>query len=120
MVFPVIADGETRTVTDGRGASIEVPADIQRVICIDDGLAEQVMYSLGVDKTLVGVGSTCLQQDWKVDVPRVSGSNITMTGGMNTFSSLRPDVKQLPLVAQYNAPPNFEMIAELKPDVVII
>ncbi len=120
LTISVLADGETRSVTDGRGITMEVPADIQRVVCIDDGLAEQVMYSLGVDKTLVGVGSTCLQQDWKVDVPKISGSNITMTGGMNTFSSLRPDVKQLPLVAQYNSPPNFEMIAELKPDVVII
>lgn len=120
MVIPCIALGETRTVTDGRGVSIEVPADIQRVVCIDDGLAEQVMYSLGVDKSLVGVGSTCLIQDWKVDIPTVSGLNISMTGGMNTFSRLRPDVKQIPLVAQYNAPPNFEMIAELNPDVVII
>lgn len=120
VISPVIADGGMRTVTDGRGISMEVPETIQRVVCIDDGLAEQVMYSLSVDSALVGVGSTCLQQDWFVNIPKVDGSNITMSGGMNTFSHLRPDIKQLPLVAQYNAPPNFEMIADLTPDVVII
>ncbi len=115
-----LASEDTRTVVDGRGASVEVPEEIDRVVTISDGLVEGVMTVLGVEKTLVGLGSSALQSVSTYEYPSVNGENFSMKDGMNTVNYLNPWIKELPLVAQYGQAPNYEVLASLNPDVIII
>jgi len=121
--FCTAADAATagrRTVIDSRGVEVQVPVDVQRVITISDGLIEGVMTVLGVQHTLVGIGSKCLQDvdTYAYDVG--DGQTLTLSGGVNTVTKLNPWMKDLPLVADYGVAPNYETLARLNPDVVIM
>lgn len=111
---------ETRTVIDSRGVEVQVPAEIKRVVTISDGLVEGTMTVLGVQNTLIGLGSSSLQNVAKYEYPSVKGENFTMSDGMNTMRYLNPWFKDLPLIAQYGQAPNYEVLAGLNPDVIII
>ena len=111
---------ETRTVVDSRGAEVQIPAEIKRVVTISDGLVEGTMTVLGVQNTLVGLGSSSLQSVAKYEYPSIEGENFTMSDGMNTMRYLNPWFKDLPLIAQYGQAPNYEVLAGLNPDVIII
>ncbi|AEB67711.1 MAG: vitamin B12-transporter protein BtuF [Methanosaeta sp. PtaU1.Bin060] len=115
-----LASEETRTVVDGRGASVQVPAEIDRVVTISDGLVEEVMTVLGVQDKLVGLGSECLPKVWQIDYPTVNGGNFSYHDGMNVVNYLNPKIKDLPLVAKSGVAPNYEVLAGLKPDVIIV
>jgi iron complex transport system substrate-binding protein len=114
------ASEDTRTVVDGRGESVQVPAEIDRVVTISDGLVEEVMTVLGVQDKLVGIGSECLPKVWQIDYPTVDGGNFSYHDGMNVANYLNTGIGDLPLVAKYNVAPNYEVLASLKPDVIII
>jgi iron complex transport system substrate-binding protein len=96
-----------------------VPLEIERVVTISDGLVEGVMTSLGIEEKLIGLGSDCLPKLWEWEYPTVEGKNYTLEG-MNTVNYLNPWIRDLPLVASYGMPPNYEMLVSLDPEVVII
>jgi len=114
----IASAAENRTVVDSRGVSVEIPADIHRVVTIDDGLVESVMSALGVENTLVGVGSSCLQSTFNYTYNTVSGSNYTYDDGMNVVTYLHPEIRNLPLIAEDAV--NAEALAALSPDVVFL
>ena len=111
---------ETREVTDSRGVAVDVPADIDRVVTISDGLIEGTMLVLGEEDKIVGIGSTCLPKIWNYTYESVKGEPIIYQDGANPVSLLYPHLRELPIVANGDAAPNFEAIAELEPDVVIL
>ncbi|WP_261789050.1 ABC transporter substrate-binding protein [Methanosarcina siciliae] len=75
---------------------------------------------LGVDDTLVGLGSKGLQYEGDFFYPTDSGTNVTVSGGKHVVLALSPDVKDLPLVVDYGVAMNYETLASLEPDVIII
>ena len=97
-----------------------MPAEIDRVVTISDGLVEEVMTILGVQDRLVGLGSECLPKVWQIDYPTVEGGNFSYHDGMNVVNYLYPKIKDLPLVAKSGVAPNYEVLAGLNPDVIII
>jgi len=78
------------------------------------------MTVLGVEKTLVGLGSSALQSVSTYEYPSVNGQNFSVKDGMNTVNYLNPWIKDLPLVAQYGQAPNYEVLASLNPDIIIV
>ncbi|WP_265581126.1 ABC transporter substrate-binding protein [Methanofollis aquaemaris] len=113
-------DESYRTVVDSRGVEVQVPTDIKRVVTVSDGMVEGVMYGLGVEDTIVGVGSTCLQRVYNFTWPSVTGTPIVYEDGMNTASYLNPKLMDLPLVGKSGQAINYESLAALNPDLVII
>lgn len=114
------AADETRSVVDSRGEVVQVPTEIRRVVTISDGLIEGTMLILGEEDKIVGIGSTCLPKVWNYTYQSVSGKTFSYEEGANPVSFLYPRFRELPIVAGGDAAPNFESIAELKPDVVIL
>lgn len=111
---------ENRTIIDSRGIAVQVPAEINRVVTISDGLIEGTMLVLGEEDKIVGIGSTCLPKIWNYIYESVKEKPIVYEDGANPVSFLYPHLRELPIVANGDAAPNFEAIAELKPDVVIL
>ncbi|MBP2133079.1 ABC-type Fe3+-hydroxamate transport system substrate-binding protein [Methanomicrobium sp. W14] len=114
------SDEQFRTVTDSRGVEVVVPAKIDRVATVSDGLVEEVMYILGVDNTLVGLGSKGLQYEAGSSYSLENGKNLSIEGGKNVALALSPQLKELPLFMDYGSAMNIETLASLKPDVVIM
>ena len=110
----------TRIVTDARGKMVAVPQKINRVVTISDGLVESVMLILGVQDTLMGVGSYCLQHTFDLSWTTEGGETFSRTGGGIPVTMLYPRIKTLPRIAMATAAPNYEEIARLKPDVMIV
>ncbi|WP_421909055.1 ABC transporter substrate-binding protein [Methanolacinia petrolearia] len=115
-----VSDSGYRTVVDSRGVEVEIPEDIERVVTVSDGLVEGVMYSLGVEDTLVGLGSACIGKDWTYSYPTDDGTYVNGSGGCNVMQVLYPEIKELPLAMQSGAAMNYETLSSLDPDVVII
>ncbi|MDD2835894.1 MAG: ABC transporter substrate-binding protein [Methanothrix sp.] len=115
-----LAAEETRTVVDSRGVEVQIPAEINRVVTISDGLIEGTMLVLGEEDKIVGIGSSCLPKVWNYTYESVKGEAIVYEDGANPVSFLYPRLREIPIIANGNAAPNFEAIAELKPDVVIL
>lgn len=111
--------GETRKITDSRKIMVEVPARINRVVTISDGLVEGVMTFLGKAHTIVGVGSEALQKTWDYSFDSINNSSFSYKEGMNPVTYLNPWIKDVPLVAA-DSIINYETLARLDPDVVII
>nr|BAG28259.1 solute-binding protein of iron ABC transporter [Desulfotignum balticum] len=109
-----------RSVTDQRGVSVKVPMKIERVVTICDGLVESVMTALGVQNSIVGLGSACIPKHWEYTYPTVAGESYDYTDGMNTVTFLNPFFMDLPLVAQSGTGINYETLASLNPDVVFL
>jgi len=111
---------EYRIVTDMRGKEVKLPQTIERVVTMDDGLVESVMTILGESNKIVGLGSSCVQKTYKYTYPSVSGENHTCKNGRNTAGYMNPKFADLALVKESGAGINYETIASLEPDVVII
>jgi len=109
-----------RTVVDSRGVAVQVPTHIERVVTVSDGLVEGAMVALGVDETLVGLGSSCIQRDWTYSYPLDDGGQVNESGGCNILQVLSPSVKSLPLVMESGVAMNYETLTSLNPDVVIL
>ncbi len=116
----ISGDSDYRVVTDSRGVEVQVPVDIERVATISDGLVEEVMYILGVDEKIIGLGSkgTMFTGDYVYQVE--DGPNMTIPGGKNIALVLTPGLKDLPLFADYGSALNLETLATLDPELVII
>ncbi|SFM27249.1 ABC transporter substrate-binding protein [Methanolobus profundi] len=109
-----------RTVVDSRGVAVEVPVNIERVATVSDGLVEGVMTSIGVQDTLVGVGSSCLQRNFNYSYETVGGETYEYENGMNPVTYLNPWIMELPLFVSSGSAVNYETLASLEPDVVIV
>lgn len=107
-----------RTVVDSRGVSVQVPADIERVVTMSDGMIEGVMTTLGVQDKIVGLGSSALQRTWNYSYESMSGETYSYDEGMNPVTYINPSFMDLPLVAEDAV--NYEALASLDPDVVIL
>lgn len=108
------------TVVDMRGVEVTVPVKIRRVVSIDDGFTASVMAGLGEIDKMVGLGSTCIQRNFNYEFETISGTAYAYENGRNPVSVLHPFLQELPLVAASNAALNYERLAQLAPDVVIL
>ena len=115
-----VTGDEYRTVVDSRGVEVKVPVNIERVVTVSDGLVEEVMLILGVNNTLVGLGSKGLQYEGDFSYPTDNGTNVTVNGGKNVVLALSPDIKNLPMAVDYGVAMNYETLASVEPDLVII
>jgi iron complex transport system substrate-binding protein len=109
-----------RSVTDQRGISVKIPMRIERVVTLSDGLVESVMTVLGVQDSIVGLGSACIPKHWEYTYPTVTGESYDYTDGMNIATWLNPFFMDLPLVARSGTGINYETLASLNPDVVFL
>ncbi|MFK5953998.1 MAG: ABC transporter substrate-binding protein [Desulfobacterium sp.] len=108
------------TVRDFRGKTIEIPVRINRVITISDGMIEAVMTRLGQAKKIVGIGSACIPKVWSYSFPTLDSKTHEYAQGMNPVSHLNPWLMDIPLVSKFGAGINYEKIAGLNPDLIII
>ncbi len=114
-------DEKFRTVTDLRGEEVRVPADIERVITISDGLVEGVMTVLGEEDKIVGVGSSCIQRNFNYTYPTTTDESYEYKDGMNPVTYLNKDwIMNITRVGESGSAINYETLAGLNPDVVII
>ncbi|WP_208598373.1 ABC transporter substrate-binding protein [Desulfatiglans anilini] len=107
-------------VTDHRGVAVHLPERIERVVTIDDGLIAGVMTVIGVADRIVGLGSSCIPKHWEFDYPAADGGSFHFRGGMNLLTCLNPGFLTLPLVAQSGTGINYEALAALRPDLVLL
>lgn len=115
-----VSGSEYRTVIDSRGVEVKLPVDIRRVVAVSDGFVEETMVVLGVDDMLVGLGSKGLQYEGDFFYPTDNDTNVTVSGGKHVVLALSPGVKDLPMVVDYGVAMNYETLASLEPDIVII
>lgn len=115
-----VSHEQYRTVVDSRGVAVQIPTNIEKVATISDGLIEGVMTSIGVQDTLVGLGSSCLQRNFNYTYETVGGETFTYENGMNPVTHLNPWIVDLPIFAQSGSAVNYETLAGLDPDVVIV
>jgi iron complex transport system substrate-binding protein len=114
------ARADTRTVTDMRGAVVQVPAPLTRVATISDGFVESVMTRLGTIRALVAVGSASLQRTWAYSYPSRDGRSFSVADGMGTMRALHPRFADLPCAACAGDAINYETIAATRPQVIIL
>ncbi|NMC10372.1 MAG: ABC transporter substrate-binding protein [Methanothrix sp.] len=115
-----LAAEETRTVVDGRGVEVQVPAEIKRVVTVSDGLIESTMFILGEEDKIVGLGSISPQTVFNYTYPTVSGGTYEYKDGMHPVAYLYPRIRELPRVTESGASMNFEALSGLNPDLVIL
>lgn len=108
-----------RQLTDFRGKTVQIPDRINRVVTIDDGLTEGVMTILGESDRIVGLGSRSLRKTSRFTIPSTKGPDLVYEDCMNPVRYLNPGFADLPLVKDASGI-NFETVAGLAPDVVII
>lgn len=111
---------QTRVVVDSRGVEIRVPAVVRTVATISDALVEEIMYALKVDAKVNTIGSTCLVRDFTYDFTSNSGEKFSYFGGMNPANYLKEYLRDLPFFVKPGTEMNFETLAGVKPDVLII
>ena len=114
-------DKDARTIVDSRGTRVSIPCNIERVITVSDGLIEGVMTVIGVQDRIVGIGSSCLAKtDYRFCHPSEKGESICSEDGMHVITFLHRQIAQLPQIACWNTAPNYEKIASLTPDLMIV
>jgi iron complex transport system substrate-binding protein len=109
-----------RTVVDGRGVAVQVPKNIERVVTVSSGLIESVLFVLDEEEKIVGLGSNCVPKIYNYTYPTVGGEAYEYRGGMNPVAYLDPRLRDLPLVKESSTGMNYETLAGLDPDVVIL
>jgi len=110
----------TRTITDSRGVQVTVPKNITRVVTVSDAMIEGTMTALGVDDKIIGIGSSCIPQDFTYSYPLDNGGFTNGSGGRDIAKVLSPNVAGMPAVIKSGTAMNYESLAGLKPDVVIL
>jgi iron complex transport system substrate-binding protein len=111
---------EYTKITDMQGREVQIPQNVTKIVDVSDGFVSSVLYSLGEIDTVVGLGSTNLQEIDTYTFQDVSGENYSYENGMNPVTLLYPEIMNLPAIAEYGVAVNFETIASLEPDVVIV
>ncbi|AEB67708.1 MAG: hypothetical protein A4E48_00452 [Methanosaeta sp. PtaU1.Bin060] len=97
LAVPISAE-EHKTVTDMLGLSVEVPSNIERVVAIDDGFVEGIMYRLGIQDKIVALGAPCCKNDYDYSFETVDGSSYEFKNGMNPVKYLMPELAKLPVL----------------------
>ena len=90
------ASRTTITITDSAGRSVEIPYPVESVVALNGNVPEE-MIALGAWDKIAGIDASAKK---KVD------------------EGLYPDLKKVPVVGSSDDP-NYELIAQLKPDAVI-
>jgi len=108
-----------RAAVDSRAADVPVPASVERVVTISDGLVEGVMTVLGVERKLVGIASRSLTKTWSYRFEGQNGETFTYVNGKNPVLCLNPWLSELPMIAEGPAV-NYETLLALRPDLVIL
>ncbi|WP_206539413.1 ABC transporter substrate-binding protein [Methanoculleus sediminis] len=116
---PVGDPSGIRTITDMRGRTVEIPATIDRVVCIDDGFVEGIMYRFGMQDRVVGLGGEWIK-DYNYTFEAKSGGTYEYQNGMNPVRYLVPDLADLPVLVTSGTAINYETLASLEPDVVFL
>lgn len=108
------------SITDMRGAKVEIKEPLNSVATIDDGFVEGVMTHLGVIDKVKVIGSWSMKRDYNYKFETVGGEKYSLRG-WNTMKFLHPWLNDLPCV---NSPQgniiNFEALAKENPDLVIL
>ncbi|MBI9091282.1 MAG: ABC transporter substrate-binding protein [Desulfobacterium sp.] len=120
LPLPCRALQEFITVKDQRGVDVRVPRTINRVVTISDGMIEGVMTRLKVADKIVGLGSGCIPKIWSYTYPTLGSETYDYHDGMNPVTYLNPGFMDLPLVSRSGTGINYEKLASLDPDVVIV
>ncbi|MBN1236589.1 MAG: ABC transporter substrate-binding protein [Methanotrichaceae archaeon] len=118
LIAPISAE-EYKTVTDMRGVQVSIPEDPQRVVAMNGGLADEVMYIFGVQDKMIGCCNS----------KNMVYSNYTY--GDETYHVcttiryvLYPEYYNLTNVGYFGTGPfglpNVETIASLEPDLLIL
>ncbi|MBP2144941.1 iron complex transport system substrate-binding protein [Methanofollis sp. W23] len=110
----------TRTVTDMRGETVALPTTIERVVAIDDGFVEGIMYRFGMQDRIVGLGGACCQKNYTYAFETTDGRTHEYRNGMNPVRYLIPGLADLPVVVESGTGINYETLASLDPDVVFL
>ncbi len=112
--------GALRTVTDMEGRTVSIPVEIERVVIIDDGFVEGILYRFGMEDKIAGVGGPCCQDTWDYSFETADGEIYEFKNGMNPVRYLMPWLEDLTLVSDGNTGMNYETLASLDPDLVIL
>lgn len=112
-------DTGTRQVVDMRGRTVEVPVTIDRVVCIDDGFVEGIMYRFGIADRVVGLGGEWIK-DYTYSFETTDGDTYEYQDGMNPVRYLVPGLAELPVLVDSGTAMNYETLASLDPDVVFV
>lgn len=119
LAMPISAE-EHKTVTDMLGRTVEVPVNIERVVAIDDGFVEGIMYRLGLQDKIIALGAPCCKSDYNYSFETVDGSSYEFKNGMNPVKYLMPHLADLPVLVEGATAVNYETLASLDPDVVFL
>jgi len=111
--------GGIRTVTDMRGRTVELPATIERVVVIDDGFVEGILYRFGMQDRVVGLGGAWIK-DYTYTFETTDGTTYEYKNGMNPVRYLIPELADLPVLVETGTAINYETLASLDPDVIIL
>ncbi|MDO9540074.1 MAG: ABC transporter substrate-binding protein [Methanocalculus sp.] len=109
----------TRTITDMYGRTVEIPLIIERVVAIDDGFVEGLMYRFGLEDQIVGIGGEWVK-DYTYSFETTEGSIYEYTKGMNPVRYLIPELADLPVLVTTGTAMNYETLASLDPDVLFL
>lgn len=107
-------------VKDQRGIEVKVPRNIKRVVTISDGMIEAVMTRFKIADKIVGLGSACIPNIWSYTYPTLGTDTYDYRDGMNPVTYLNPGFMDLPLVSRSGTGINYEKLASLAPDLVIL
>lgn len=110
---------DTRTITDMYGRTVEIPLKIERVVCIDDGFVEGLMYRFGLQDQIVGIGSEWIK-NYTYSFESTDGSTYEYTQGMNPVRYLIPNLADLPVLVTSGTAMNYETLTSLDPDVIFL
>jgi iron complex transport system substrate-binding protein len=95
---------ERRTITDGAGRSVEIPATVERLVAVGPGSLRQIAY-LGATDRVVGV-EDAEADGWARKTP---------------YNQANPELRERPVIgsAGPNAAGNSEQILAVDPDVIV-
>lgn len=119
LAVPISAE-EQKTITDMLGRTVDVPSNIERVVAIDDGFVEGIMYRLGLQDKIVALGAPCCNKEYNYSFETLDGSSYEFKNGMNPVKYLIPGLDDLPVLVEGATAVNYETLASLDPDVVFL
>lgn len=120
LVSGAVCADEHITVTDMLGRTVEVPISIDRVVAINDGFVEGIMYRFGVQDKIVALGAPCCRNDYKYSFETVDGETYEFENGMNTVRYLMPHLADMTVLVEGVTAVNYETLVSLDPDVVFL
>ncbi len=120
ITFGDLHEDNTRVITDMRGEQVTIPGEINRVVIFDDGFVEGLLYRFGKQDLVVGVGGDSVRKLYEYNFTTKEGEFYEYTNGMNTVRYLFPEAVDLPLLTDGKTGINYELLASLNPDLVIV